>query len=217
MNKLKKKVLLIISIFLLFTISASNGIINIEERNKSMFETLTRIKQEEYHKEIIEKIEFEAEVKIPDHVDIEYIVYMYETAIEFNLPIRTIFRLINQESQFIVDIVSIKGAYGFMQLMPATYVYYSKILNFGFIEDHNPYKNIYIGMYILSDLYEYFSEYNKNEEYVWVLTLSSYNAGMGRVRKYNGMPPFKETRNYIAYILREHSQPILYAELSPKN
>lgn len=82
------------------------------------------------------------------------------------------------------DAVSNCGAVGVMQLMPATAKAY------GVTDPFDAYENISGGAKLLSDLLE---KYNGNV----TLSLAAYNAGSGNVSKYGGVPPFKETINYI--------------------
>lgn len=91
------------------------------------------------------------------------------------------------ESGCRADATSSCGAMGVMQLMPATAEAY------GVEDPYNAYDNIMGGARLLSDLLK---RYNGNV----TLTLASYNAGSGNVSKYGGVPPFKETTNYIARI-----------------
>lgn len=85
------------------------------------------------------------------------------------------------------DAVSSCGAMGVMQLMPATAKAY------GVTDPFDAYENISGGAKLLADLLE---KYNGNV----TLSLAAYNAGSGNVSKYGGVPPFKETINYIAKI-----------------
>lgn len=151
-------------------------------------------------------IEQESSIKIPDHVNPDFIRYMYEEAVAKEIPIDIMFRLVKKESSFYSNAVSHAGAYGFMQLMPKTYKWYCKRLNI----DEKPYteeKNIYIGTYMLAELYEHW--YNKIEKLnfsdniereAWEHTLASYNAGIGRVRYYGGIFDNEGVSNYIAFI-----------------
>lgn len=150
--------------------------------------------QQNFRESILTDIYIRTGITFHESVNIDHIEFIYTTARDMQLPIDLVFRLVQQESRFNSSAISHKGAYGYMQLMPATYAYYHiKLFGEDFIEDHNPYKNIYIGLYMLKELYKYWNN--------WSLTLASYNAGIGRVKQYNGVPPFSETRNYIKIIL----------------
>ncbi len=95
-----------------------------------------------------------------------------------------------------------KGAVGIMQLMPDT------ALQYGVVNRYNPDDNIEAGIKHLKYLYK---RYNKD----LILTLAAYNAGESAVKKYNGVPPYKETKNYIKKIFRFMNKPLIgYSNIS---
>lgn len=98
-------------------------------------------------------------------------------------------RVILQESGGRPCAVSPKGATGLMGLMPAT------ARHFG-VHATSPEQNIDAGArYLRILLRKYGNDFR--------LALAAYNAGPGRVDQYQGVPPYRETRNYVARILGE--------------
>ncbi len=100
---------------------------------------------------------------------------------------RLVHAVIEAESNYQVRARSRKGAKGLMQLMPATARQYAVS------DPYDPRTNIEAGVRHLKDLLSRFD---------LGLALAAYNAGEGTVRRYGGVPPFAETRNYVARILR---------------
>lgn len=96
--------------------------------------------------------------------------------------------VISVESAGRVDAVSSAGAQGLMQLMPAT------AERFGVKDSLSPSENIVGGVRYLDWLMEEFD----NDP---ILALAGYNAGEGSLRKYQGVPPFPETRDYVPKVL----------------
>ena len=99
--------------------------------------------------------------------------------------------LIKQESGFNPTIVSKAGATGLMQLMPAT------AESLGVSDAKDPVQNVDGGVRYLKSLMK---KYNGN----LILSLAAYNAGPGAVDKYGGVPPYKETQNYVKNILANY-------------
>ena len=115
---------------------------------------------------------------------------------------RFIHAVIWQESRYVADAQSHAGAVGLMQLMPAA------AERFGCEDRTDPASNIAAGTKYLSWLLKRFEG---NVE----LALAGYNAGEGAVKKYNGIPPYNETRNYVKIISKRYGK-TFHPVLSPE-
>jgi soluble lytic murein transglycosylase-like protein len=101
--------------------------------------------------------------------------------------------VIRAESGFKVHAISPKGAQGLMQLMPQTA---SKL---GVPNAFDPQANVDGGTRYLRELLE---KYN----FDLIKALAAYNAGPERVDQYHGVPPYRETRHYVASIVRDFNR-----------
>lgn len=102
----------------------------------------------------------------------------------FDVDAALVSAVIKAESDYNPRIVSHKGARGLMQLMPAT------AKRFGVTNSFDPEENIHAGTKYLRWL---LTKFDGNAD----LAVAAYNAGEGNVWKYKGVPPFRETVNYI--------------------
>jgi len=109
----------------------------------------------------------------------------YSAKYEVSAPL--IKAVITAESCFNSKAVSPKGAQGLMQLMPPT------AKRFGISDSFDPESNIKGGTKYLQFLMKYFDEDVLH-------AIAAYNAGEGAVNKYKGIPPYKETKNYVVKV-----------------
>ena len=118
-----------------------------------------------------------------------YGALIYETAKRHSVNPQIVAALIRQESAGNRRAVSHKGARGLMQLMPAT------AIRFGVRKEHlfEPEHNLEAGVRYLSWLLDQFP----ND---LAKVLAAYNAGENAVARYQGIPPYKETRGYVKRI-----------------
>ncbi|MCK5648110.1 MAG: transglycosylase SLT domain-containing protein [Gammaproteobacteria bacterium] len=111
----------------------------------------------------------------------------------YNMEPRLVLALIQQESNFNIKARSHKGAIGLMQLMPGT------AKRFGVKNIWTPEQNIKGGIHYLVWLLK---RYQGNV----ALTLAGYNAGENAVERYKGIPPYKETQNYVKRIMKVYGK-----------
>jgi soluble lytic murein transglycosylase-like protein len=101
--------------------------------------------------------------------------------------------VVRAESGFRPRAVSPKGARGLMQLMPRT------AAGLGVKDSFDGNENVEAGTRYLRQLLEQF-------DYDAVKALAAYNAGPDRVAQYHGVPPYSETRSYVARIVRDYNR-----------
>ena len=109
----------------------------------------------------------------------------------YDLKPELVLSLIQVESNFNARAKSPKNAQGLMQLMPAT------ARRFGVEDIGDPLQNLQGGMAYLQWLSDHFPGRIK-------LVLAAYNAGEHAVKKYKGIPPYKETRLYVKKVVRNY-------------
>lgn len=121
--------------------------------------------------------------------------YFNEASSIFGVSTDLLKAIAKTESNFNPSAVSSAGAVGIMQLMPET------AQNLGVINSYDARENIFGGAKLISQL---LIKYNGDTS----LALAAYNAGSGNVDKYGGIPPFKETQNYVVKVLNYLGQDI---------
>lgn len=121
---------------------------------------------------------------------------------EHNLDVDLLASLVHAESGGNAHAVSPKGARGLMQLMPST------AASLGVSDSFEPEQNVRGGAAYLDAL---LTCYHDNI----ALALAAYNAGTGAVAKYHGIPPYAETRVYVARIIHEFNRRVKARQSEP--
>ena len=116
-------------------------------------------------------------------------------AVHAGLPPEIVHSVAKAESGYQLNAVSPKGAIGLMQLMPGT----AAELN---VDPHDPAQNAEAGAKYLRDLLLKY----ENDPHQVSKAVAAYNAGPGAVDKYKGVPPYRETVDYVNRVLREYEK-----------
>ncbi|WP_312531002.1 lytic transglycosylase domain-containing protein [Paracoccus sp. (in: a-proteobacteria)] len=115
----------------------------------------------------------------------QYLPHARAMAKKHGVPEDIFLRLVQQESGWNPNARSHKGAHGLAQLMPGT------AAKLG-VDPSDPKQNLEGGARYLRMMYNTFGS--------WQLALAAYNAGPGAVAKYGGIPPYRETTNYVRIV-----------------
>ena len=122
----------------------------------------------------------------------KYDRYITEASKKHGVSFPLLKAIINVESDFNPKAVSRAGALGLMQIMPAN------IRNLRIRDPFNPWENIMGGARYLKELLERYKG-------KLPLALAAYNAGPTMVDRYNGIPPIKETQNYVKKVMKSYN------------
>jgi soluble lytic murein transglycosylase-like protein len=126
----------------------------------------------------------------PKSMDTKTLVH--DAAVRNSLPPAFVASVAKAESAMNQRAVSPKGAIGVMQLMPGT----AKALS---ADPHDTEQNIDAGTRLLKEL---LIKYDGDV----VKALAAYNAGPGAVDRYNGLPPYRETQDYVNKVIRDYQK-----------
>ncbi len=147
------------------------------------------------------KVSNAANISAPPQPDLKEIVE--KAANDNQLDADFIHAVIRAESSGKATAVSPKGAQGLMQLMPQT------ATKLGVRNVFNPAENVNGGTRYLRAL---LARYHNDP----IRALAAYNAGAARVEQYHGIPPYRETRAYVANIIRDFNRRKLDEERAAK-
>jgi hypothetical protein len=149
---------------------------------------ITKIEPDEveYPDEVLDALPFAKAILEPAAIPAQYRELISRTAAKHGVDARVVNALIQVESAYHSRAVSPKGARGLMQLMPATGRQY------GALDLFDPKVNLDAGIQHLKKLLT---------RYDLPLALAAYNAGETAVDRFGGIPPFRETQNYVSRIL----------------
>ena len=127
------------------------------------------------------------------------------TAAANRVDVALVKAVMHVESGFNPNAVSPKGASGLMQLMPQTAVRY------GVDDIFDPVQNVQGGVRYLKDLLAMFKDNHR-------LAIAAYNAGENAVLRYQGIPPYNETQDYVRKVMtfRKHYTPKEIKVVTPK-
>jgi len=142
----------------------------------------------EYPEDVLEALPFARRVLEPAAIPEQYRDLVTKTAARHGVDARVVSALIQVESAYHSRAVSSKGARGLMQLMPATGRQY------GALDLFDPKVNVDAGVQHLKKLLTRYTDLP--------LALAAYNAGEAAVDRFGGIPPFRETQDYVTRILR---------------
>jgi len=141
----------------------------------------------EYPEEVLQALPMARTIFEPPPIPEQYRDLVTKTANKYGVEPSVVSALIQVESAYHSRAVSPKGARGLMQLMPATGRQY------GALDLFDPKVNLEAGVQHLKKLLT---------RYDLPLALAAYNAGEAAVDRFGGIPPFRETQDYVSRILR---------------
>lgn len=143
-------------------------------------ESPSRVQSQRY--KLLIKSDTESGLNVPDPGDLKR--FVRKASIEHRVPQSLIYAVIEVESDGETQALSGKGARGLMQLMPET------ARDLGVSDPLDPRQNIFGGAKYLKKM---LNQFDGDLEQA----LAAYNAGPTRVRKHDGIPPYRETQQFV--------------------
>jgi len=124
-------------------------------------------------------------------------------SLRYKIDARLVCAVILAESRFRINATSGSGAQGLGQLMPTT------AAGLGVNDAYDPVQNIYGSVRYIKGMLDRMSGNKKSSELTWydlALALAAYNAGPNAVKRHGGVPPYKETQNYVRKVTSIYKQ-----------
>lgn len=121
-------------------------------------------------------------------LQVPYADLIKTAALKYGLDPQLVASMIKEESNFNPRAISMKNAQGLMQLLPETSI------RFAVRNPFDPAQSIEAGVHYMRQLLDQFSGNVK-------LALAAYNAGPDRVTQFGGIPPYRETRDYVEHVM----------------
>jgi len=173
-----------------------NQIINVPQPTLSYGETVVQLLGKNISTAVLPVIDQLSSVISPmssksEHTKSQFDGIVNEMAKKYDVDPKLIHSIIQHESNYNPNATSHAGAKGLMQIMPLNFEAY------GITNPYDPRQNIEAGTRMIK---ANLRQYNGNVE----LALAAYNAGSGNVKKYGGIPPFKETQNYVRKVTESY-------------
>ena len=173
-----------------------NQIINVPQPTLSYGETVVQLLGKNMSTAVQPVIDQISNVISPTNSKSDYTKSQFDDIInkmakKYEVDPKLIHSIIQHESNYNPNATSHAGAKGLMQIMPLNFEAY------GITNPYDPKQNIEAGTRMIK---ANLRQYNGNVE----LALAAYNAGSGNVKKYGGIPPFKETQNYVRKVTESY-------------
>lgn len=193
-----------------------NKLSKVEDRSEKIFVYNTKLKRINFLEDLKEDLRlilFDTRFFNIENIDDDHLYFMESQRVKHNIPKHIYYRLIFMESGFrMFDnnenvITSSAGAMGYMQILNSTFHNIAQVHNLNIYDVSDPYDNIVAGSFYIKqrkrDIERLFP--NMSNRYQWELALAAYNAGLGKVIQSKGIPNYRETINYINFIMRDYS------------